>query len=43
MRALVAILFLTGCAAERNLFKKDPVLVSGAAAVFVGAAAGMLK
>jgi hypothetical protein len=43
MRALLVLLALAGCAEERKLVQSDPVLVSGAAAVFIGAAAGMLK
>jgi hypothetical protein len=43
MRALLVLLVLGGCAEERKLAQSDPILVSGAIAVFVGAAAGMLK
>ena len=43
MRTLLVLLVLGGCAEERKLAQSNPILVSGAAAVFVGAAAGMLK
>lgn len=43
VKLLVIALILSGCAAEMKLAKEDPVLVIGAAAVFVGTVVGLAQ
>ena len=43
MRSLLLIFALSGCAAEMKMAKEDPVMVAGAAAVFIGTIAGLAQ
>ena len=42
-KLLAIALLLSGCAAEMKLVKEDPAVAIGAAAVFIGAAAGIAQ
>jgi hypothetical protein len=43
MRSLLLIFLLSGCAAEMKMAKEDPIMVTGAAAVFIGTIAGLAQ
>lgn len=43
MKYVLFFLILSSCAAERTLFKEDPLLTAGTVAVFVGTVAGLAQ
>lgn len=43
MKYALIFICLSGCAAERTLFKEDPFVTAGTVAVFVGAVAGLAQ
>ena len=43
MRFIIPFIFITGCSAERELFKEDPLIVIGAFGTILGAAIGASK
>ena len=43
MRLIISFILLTGCAAERELLKEDPVPVMGTIATFLVTIGGLTK